>query len=99
MKVRHDPKGKYFTPVVRKTPVPAVIETLHGRIYGVVHVGPDHRLIDEMNSPEPFLAVTEARILSAEGEHRTAFLSLNKRHILWITPKEDWEADREGEDG
>ncbi len=93
MTTRFDPKGKYFTKVVSKIPTPTVIQTTHGRIHGMVHLHPEHRLLDELNLPAPFLAVTDARVVDGEEEWEAPFLAVSKNCVVWIVPQE--EADDE----
>ena len=87
MSVRYDHKGKHFTEVQTKTPVPAIIQTVQQRIHGTIYLTPNHRLLDELEKPPLFLAVTDARVLSQGDEFQTAFLALQKSHIIWITPE------------
>lgn len=86
-----DEKGKLFTNIVQKTPVPATIQTLTHRIHGEVYMKPDERLKDELNRSEQFLAVTNASILNDQGEEAFAckFLTLNKNQIVWLIPDKD----------
>jgi hypothetical protein len=86
MAIRVDENGKVFTDIVNKTQVDVVIQTLEGQLYGTVHLQPDHRLIDELNDDPAFLAVTNVR---RSGRQESAFLALNKAHILWIAPEAD----------
>jgi hypothetical protein len=86
-----DEKGKLFTNIVQKTPVPATIQTLTHRIHGEVYMKPDERLKDELNRSEQFLAVTNASILNDQGEAAFVckFLTLNKNQIVWLIPDKD----------
>jgi hypothetical protein len=86
-----DEKGKLFTNIVQKTPIPATIQTLTHRIHGEVYMKPDERLKDELNRSEQFLAVTNASILNDQGEvaFSCKFLTLNKNQIVWLIPDRD----------
>ncbi len=86
-----DEKGKLFTNIVQKTPIPATIQTLTHRIHGEVYMKPDERLKDELNRSEQFLAVTNASILNEQGEvaFSCKFLTLNKNQIVWLIPDKD----------
>ncbi|MEN8172237.1 MAG: hypothetical protein ABFS03_05095 [Chloroflexota bacterium] len=86
-----DHKGKYFTDVITKDPLPATIQTLTVRIKGQVHVRIQERLKDELNRPEKFIAVTDAVVTNTRGEvvYRTDFMAVNREHILWLSPDED----------
>lgn len=92
-KVRYGPRGKYFTDVVPKDPQPVVITTSYGRIEGVIHVHPDHRLLDEINDGPPFIAITDARIEQPDGVIEAEFLALNRSQVLWVVPQEENEGD------
>lgn len=95
-KVRYGPRGKYFTDVVRKDPQQVVISTNFGRIQGLIHVHPDHRLLDEINEGPPFIAITDARIERINDVVETDFLALNRSQVLWVVPVEDEEgSDRD----
>ena len=95
MVFERDEKGKFFTDVVRKKAVLAIIQTLTHRMRGFVHVREGERLIDEINHADPFIAVTQAEIFSPEGEviQSCAFLVLNREHIVWLAPVEEENDD------
>jgi len=44
-----DEKGKIFTEVVTKLPVPIMMQTTTHRVLGNIHVRPDQRLKDELD--------------------------------------------------
>jgi hypothetical protein len=81
-------KGKVFTKVVSKDPIKVHIQTLTHLIRGKVHIKPDERIKDELNADEEFLAVTDAVVYDTNEMvlHRTAFLAVNRAHIVWIYP-------------
>lgn len=84
--------GKTFTYVVAKEPVPAIVQTLTHRVHGEVHVRRGSRLLDALNTEEPFLAVTNAVVYDRDGEtvlYHARFLGLHKAHIVWVLPKAD----------
>lgn len=95
MKIEYDDKGKYFTDVISKVPVPVTIQTITQRIRGRVHVHPDERLKDELDKAEKFLAVTSATIYGPDGEalQECQFLAVNCAQIIWVMP------DAEGAEG
>lgn len=86
-----DDKGKIFTQVISKNPVPVIIRTSQNTIRGTVHVRPNERVIDELNTDNPFIAITDAIILDEQGIqiYQCIFVSLNKAQIVWIIPDED----------
>jgi hypothetical protein len=86
-----DEKGKIFTNIVQKNPVPATIQTLTHLIRGEVYMKPDERLKDELNRSDQFLAVTNASILDTDGNvtFLCKFLTLNKNQIVWLIPDKD----------
>jgi hypothetical protein len=89
--VRYDDKGKYFTPVVSKNAVPAIIQTISHLVRGYIHVRSGLRVKDELDSDETFLAVTKASVLDSDGEviYHCDFISVNRQHIVWLTPEEE----------
>lgn len=91
MVTQYDEKGKIFTQVITKKPVPVIIQTATHRIRGTVHVRPDERVIDELNNSSNFIAVTEARVMGDNEEqlYGCEFLTLNKEQIIWIIPDEE----------
>ncbi len=94
MVTQFDEKGKIFTQVVAKRPVQVIIQATHNIIHGSVHVRPDARVKDELNSMtdrEHFLAVTDAVIYNNQSEmqYRTNFMLVNVSQIVWILPEEE----------
>lgn len=91
MSFRIDAKGKVFTDVIRKEHFRAFIQTILNAVRGEVYVRPGLRFKDELNGSEQFIAVTNAEILSPQGEvlAHTEFLTVNKDHIVWVRPEEE----------
>jgi hypothetical protein len=91
MTIEFDDKGKFFTDVITKVTLPAIIQTVTQRIHGNVHVRPDQRLMDELNVDEKFLAVTDATVYSFEGQilYRCKFISLQRSQIVWVIPENE----------
>jgi len=91
MNVRYDDKGKFFTDIITKDPVPAIIQTLVTQIKGNVHVRLNERVKDELNRGEQFLAITEATVFNLQGQKisEAEFMVLNRDHIIWIIPNEE----------
>jgi len=83
-----DPKGKHYTAVVQKRAIPARIQTTRHQIQGIVHAPPDQRVTDELDNPQPFLAVTEAQVFDEQGRPvgTFPFLAVNKAQIVWLAP-------------
>jgi hypothetical protein len=88
MKIHFDDKGKFFTDIISKTPVPANIQTISHRIEGIIYTREDKRVIDELIDEDQFMAVTDAVVYDKQGEplYTCMFLSLNKAHIVWLIP-------------
>lgn len=91
MSMNYDNKGKFFTNVITKEAVPAVIQTLTHRVEGYIHIRPGERIKDELDRVETFLAVTEARVFDARGSviHTSDFISINRSHVVWVIPAEE----------
>jgi hypothetical protein len=99
MVTRIDDNGKVFTDRVTKDRVAAIVQTATHRVRGFVFCDRELRLKDELNaSQEQFIAMADAEVL--EGDQvlqRTPFLTINKRHIVWLMPIES--ADNTGISG
>lgn len=87
----YDDKGKVFTPIITKQPVHVLIQTALHRIEGYIHVRPEHRLKDELDNSDSFLAVTDARIIDASGQVivEAPFIIVHSNQIVWLVPQED----------
>src|SRR4051812_36095734 len=90
MVTRIDDNGKVFTDRVAKVRVAAILQTATHRVRGFVFCDPELRLKDELNaSQEQFIAMSDAEVI--EGDRviqQTPFLTINKRHIIWLMPVE-----------
>jgi hypothetical protein len=93
-----DEKGKIFTEVVTKIPVPVMMQTTTQRVLGNIHIRPDQRLKDELDLDLPFLAVTEASILDTDGKiiYRADFLAVRRDQIVWVMPEDGNRKERDG---
>ena len=91
MSIRYDDKGKFFTDVITKDTVPAIIQTLVTRIQGNMHVRINERVKDELNRGEQFLAITDAIIFNLEGQKQydAEFLLINRDHVIWVIPDDE----------
>jgi hypothetical protein len=96
MVTQYDDKGKFFTRVINKKPVAVLIQSTRQTIRGIIHVQPNERIIDELNSTPAFLAVTDAELIAPDGSvaYTSKFLSLNTSQIIWIIPIEEISAGR-----
>jgi hypothetical protein len=101
MSIEFDDKGKFYTDIVAKITVPAMIQTTTHRISGLLHIRPHERVTDELDREEPFLPVTSAIVFGPQGEilFQTEYLALRRAQIVWIIPEEQPEQRRppEGE--
>ena len=91
MVTRIDDNGKVFTDRVTKDRVAAIVQTATHRVRGFVFCDRELRLKDELNaSKDQFIAMADAEVLSADDKviQRTPFLTINKRHIVWLMPIE-----------
>jgi hypothetical protein len=85
--MRIGPRGKYFTDVVRTEPVPVVIQLEGSRVYGDVHLHPEHRLLDQLNESAGFLAVTNVRLEEPAGPITSSFMAIRLDRIVWVVPE------------
>jgi hypothetical protein len=90
MSIQYDEKGKFFTDVVSKVPVRAVVQTTAQLIRGNVHVREGERLKNELDRDELFLALTDASIMAADGQvqFQAPFLAVRRSQIVWVFPDE-----------
>lgn len=88
MTIEYDEKGKFYTDVVKKLPVPVVIQTATHLVRGLIHVREGERLKNELERNEMFLAVTNAVIYGAEDKilYTVPFLAVLRAQIVWIMP-------------
>ena len=98
MTIEYDDKGKYYTNVIQKVPVPSIVQTTTNLIRGLIHVRQDERLKDELEINEQFIAVTEVSVCDADGKviFSGPFLAVQKDQIVWIMPLNE-EQKKEGD--
>jgi hypothetical protein len=91
MSIEFNDKGKYFTDIISKLAVPAVIQTITHRIEGSIHVRVNERIKSELDRDEPFLAVTDAKVFAADGSvlFETPFMTLARTQIVWVIPSDN----------
>ena len=91
MVYEYEGKGKIFTDVVRKHPLPALIQTVTHQIRGYVHVSPGERVKNELDRNELFLAVTAAEIMDASGKviYQAPFIAVRREQIVWVIPLDE----------
>jgi hypothetical protein len=91
MTIEFDDKGKFFTDIITKVTVPAIIQTATQRIHGNIHVRGDQRLKDELDANEKFLAVTDATVYSFDGQvlYQCKFVSIQRAQIVWVIPESE----------
>lgn len=88
MTIEYDEKGKFYTNVIQKVAVPAIVQTTKNLIRGMVHVRQDERLKDELENSEDFIAMTNVEVLDGEGKiaFNGSFLAVQKDQIVWVMP-------------
>ncbi|MDP1715830.1 MAG: hypothetical protein Q8L41_13905 [Anaerolineales bacterium] len=86
--IEYDEKGKYYTDVVTKVPVPSILQTTTHLIRGLIHVLKGARFKTELEGSEQYIAVTEANVYDTEGKiiYQGPFLAVQKKQIVWIMP-------------
>ncbi len=94
MTTEFDEKGKIFTNVISKRPVPVLIQITGQRIQGKLHVPLTDRIKDELNAAEQYIAVTDATVFAEDGEilYQSQFLTLNREYIIWLIPEEELQS-------
>ena len=88
MTFEFDDKGKFYTDMINKEPVPATVMTVTHKITGVIYVRPDQRIKDELDINEQFLAITDATVYSMQGDVIThcGFIAIQRNQIVWVIP-------------
>ena len=88
MTIEYDEKGKFYTNVIQKVAVPAIVQTTKNLIRGMVHVRQDERLKDELENTEDFIAMTNVEVLDGDGKtaFSGSFLAIQKDQIVWVMP-------------
>ena len=97
----YEDKGKIFTDVLRKHAVAVIIQTTSNRILGNIHVRPEERIKDELDRPEPTLAITNASIYDSTGKsliYKTQFLAIQKNNLVWVLPENEKIPGNQGEE-
>lgn len=90
MTIEYDEKGKFYTDVVTKLPVAAVIQTTTHLVRGFIHIRHGERLKNELEREEMFLAVTNAVVHDAEDKvlFNAPFMAVQRTQIVWVLPVE-----------
>lgn len=91
MTIEYDEKGKFYTDIVKKLPVPVVIQTTSHLVRGLVHVREGERLKNELERAETFLAVTNATVYGADDKvlFSVPFMAVQRTQIVWVMPVEN----------
>ncbi len=87
-----DDKGKIFTDVIQKIPVGVTVQLPSQRLHGMIHLRAEGRVKEEMNAPEPYLALTKVDVYNFEGKNlifSADFMAVNKSQIVWIVADSD----------
>jgi hypothetical protein len=84
MSLEFNEKGKYFTEIISKVAVQALIQTVMHRIEGSVHTRLDERVKDKLDRSELFLAVTNAKVFGLDGAllYETDFMTASRSQIV-----------------
>jgi uncharacterized protein DUF6812 len=91
MAAQYDEKGKFFTEVISKVAIPAIVQTVVQKIEGSIHVRENERLSDELIRDDPFLPMTSVRVFDQAGriQYESDFISIRRSQIIWIMPRAD----------
>lgn len=87
MTIKYDTKGKFFTDIISKEAVRSRIQTTNQVIEGEIHIRLEARLKDELDDPEPFLAVTDASVYDQAHNllFQTGFIAIRRDQVVWVT--------------
>ena len=91
MSIEYDDKGKYYTDIITKLPVLAVIQTRTQLVRGFIHVRQGERLKNELERDEVFLAVTEASVIGEDDKvlFTAPFMAVKRSQIVWVMPADE----------
>ena len=91
MTFEYDDKGKFFTDIISKIPVAALVQTTTHLIKGTIHVRQGERVKDELGRTENFLALTNANVLDENGNirYQSNFIAIHREQIVWVIPEEE----------
>lgn len=91
MAMEYDDKGKFFTEVISKVSISALVQTTTHLIKGTIHVREGERVKDELSRTSNFLALTDASILDGHGDalYHNSFIAVHRGQIVWVLPYED----------
>ena len=91
MTYEYDDKGKFFTDIISKNPVSALVQTTTHLIEGTIHIRRDERVKDELGRTENFLALTNARVIDKDGNtiYENNFIAIHRGQIVWVLPQEE----------
>ncbi len=91
MSIEYDEKGKFYTDLVPKIAVHAVVQTTLQLIRGNLHVREGERLKDELDRDDLFLPVTEASIVGEDGQvqFQAPVLAVRRSQIVWVLPDDE----------
>lgn len=94
MTYKFDENGKFFTEIISKKTVTALVQTSTHLIRGTVHTRKEERIKDELERDELFLAITDAHVLGTDGAtiHQTDFIAVRRSQIIWVIPDEKDES-------
>jgi hypothetical protein len=84
-----DEKGKIYTNIIQKQAIWVTLQLANARVHGLIYIRGNERIKETLDEAEPFLALTQAEIFSADGtisQLKTNFLAVNKAQILWLLP-------------
>ena len=96
MTFEYDEKGKIFTDIVSKVSIQATVQTTTHLIHGHLHVRRDHRIKDELDLNENFLAMTDVTVVGPDGQtlFQAPFLAVRRSHIIWVLPEQNQGGER-----
>ena len=91
MYTQFEEKGKIYTQKISKDQREVIIQTTKQKISGNIYVQVDQRLIDDLNSSDNFLAVTDVKIFNENENviYKSNFLAIDVHQIVWILPVDE----------
>jgi hypothetical protein len=74
--------------LIKKEAVPCVIMTTKNLIEGDLHKRGTYRILDEMNTSNQFIAVTNAKVYGGQSTEalEADFIALRTDQVVWVKP-------------
>ncbi len=89
----YEDKGKIFTDVITKHPIPVIVQTTKEAIHGKFHVRPSLRIKEELENCDGFVILTDATVFGPDNNiiHKTKMIIIGLPQLVWMLPVDEKE--------